>query len=118
MVENLSAISRELCEEVKPCEAEQPAKYGLSAKDGQCDPHDLCTSCDGVDAAFMHVDSSDVLASCIASVNWACCGSDPDARQCYAFCDSVPEEGLNASDVTFTQLSTITSWQKFRRARM
>ena len=112
---------------MRPCEAEPVETVALN---GHCDPRDVCSACDGVaavasasaptpaapDAPVMHPDAtSAVLDSCVASVNWACCGSDPAARSCYVgnpgFCDGVPEAGWSASSVTYAQLSTITAWQ-------
>ena len=127
MVTDLSAMSRELCEEIRPCEAEPVESLALN---GHCDPRDICSACDGVaavasasaptpaapDAPVLHPEAtSAVLASCMAAVNWACCSSEPAARNCYVgnpgFCDGVPEAGWSASSVTYAQLSTITSWQ-------
>ena len=127
MVEELSSMSRELCEEIRPCEAEPVESLVLH---GHCDPRDLCSECEGVadlaaasaptpaapDApVLLPGATSAALTGCVAAVNWACCSSEPATRECYVgehgFCAGVPEAGWSAASLTYAQLATLTAWQ-------
>lgn len=107
-IAELKKMVEELCGEIKPCPTPTPGPF--------CDPRDICTMCNGAFTLSSKAGAASLkLASCLSTVNWACCSeSDPSVKNCYEFCPMVPEEGFNPATMTKEQLFTLESWWNFR----